>query len=164
MAEARTAGNGQIDLEVTFRAAQLDEAELLTDLALRSKTHWGYDLDFLEWNERDATIEAVGQAIGETYIAERGNRIVGFYGLKGYSPDLVLDFMFVAPSAIGSGIGRIMFDHAVIAAKRLGAKKMEIESYPHAEGFYLAMGAKRVGARMIECVPGRILPLLEMTL
>jgi hypothetical protein len=62
---------------------------------------------------------------------------------------------------MGQGIGRSLFLHAVDRAKHLGFKKLEIESDPNAEGFYLRMGARRVGLNASE-VAGhrRELPVL----
>lgn len=33
---------------ITIRRARLDERQVLTELALRSKAHWGYDRVFLD--------------------------------------------------------------------------------------------------------------------
>ena len=33
---------------LSIREARPDEAELLSELAFRSKAHWGYDAEFLE--------------------------------------------------------------------------------------------------------------------
>jgi predicted N-acetyltransferase YhbS len=46
---------------------------------------------------------------------------------------------------MGRGIGRALFLHAVNKARELGARTLYIESDPNAEGFYLRMGANRVG-------------------
>jgi len=40
---------------------------------------------------------------------------------------------------------------------------LRIASDPHAEAFYLACGAVRVGAAASASIPGRELPLLELT-
>ena len=41
---------------------------------------------------------------------------------------------------------------------------MSIQSDPYAEGFYLAMGAVRVGELESTVTPGRMLPLLRFDL
>jgi GNAT superfamily N-acetyltransferase len=53
--------------------------------------------------------------------------------------------MWVLPNAMGKGVGRSLFIHALDRAKALGFRKLEIESDPNAEGFYQRMGAQRVG-------------------
>ena len=48
------------------------------------------------------------------------------------------------------------------AAAAAGAGRMVIQSDPHAEGFYLHMGARRVGERASDSIPGRVLPLFVL--
>jgi GNAT superfamily N-acetyltransferase len=62
-------------------------------------------------------------------------------------PQGTLEDLWVDPVAIGSGVGRRLFDHAVVTAAGLGLTSLLIESDPNAEGFYLAMGAERIGER-----------------
>ena len=49
------------------------------------------------------------------------------------------------PEYIGTGVGRVLFDHAVRRAAASGAEVLGLESDPNAEGFYRRMGARRVG-------------------
>ena len=101
---------------------------------------------------------------GRVFVAERGGVVVGFYGFEHEPPVLGLDFMFVEPSHIGTGVGAALMDHARAMAKKLGATTLQIESDPNAEGFYLHMGAKRVGETPSGSIPGRSLPLRELAL
>ncbi len=72
-----------------------------------------------------------------------------------------LEHLWILPERIGQGIGRALFQHAVERAAARGATSLTIEADPHAEPFYLHMGATRVGAVTSE-VDGqrRELPLL----
>jgi hypothetical protein len=58
----------------------------------------------------------------------------------------------------GTGAGRRLFEHASRTASELGFTQLSIEADPNAEGFYLAMGATRLGER--RSPSGRSLPLL----
>lgn len=149
---------------MTIRAARPDETQALSDLALRSKAHWGYDADFLEKTERELTVKAVEVAQGRVFVAEQGGKVVGFYGFEHEPPLLGLDFMFVEPASIGTGVGAALMGHATAAAKDLGATTLQIVSDPNAEGFYRRMGAKRVGESPSGSIPGRTLPVLELIL
>ena len=60
--------------------------------------------------------------------------------------------------SIGRGAGRRLFEHALHTASELGFRALTIEADPNAEGFYLAMGATRLGER--RSPSGRSLPLL----
>jgi GNAT superfamily N-acetyltransferase len=94
-------------------------------------------------------------------VFERDGAIHGFYGLDGDEPDGELWWLFVEPSAIGTGAGRALWEHATRKAVGLKWKRMRIEADPGAEGFYLAMGANRTGSAPSQSIPGRDLPLLE---
>lgn len=132
MAQAQPARLGKADLEIIIRPAWPDETRALSDLALRSKAHWGYDADFLEKTERELTVKAVEVAQGRVFVAERNGAVVGFYGFEHTPPELGLDFMFVEPASIGSGVGSALMDHAKATAKGYGAKSLRIESDPNA--------------------------------
>jgi predicted N-acetyltransferase YhbS len=71
--------------------------------------------------------------------------MVGFYALVGEGRELDLEHLWVTPEHIGTGVGRLLFDHAVRRAVSLGAETVRIESDPNAEGFYRRMGAVRAG-------------------
>jgi hypothetical protein len=71
--------------------------------------------------------------------------VVGFYLLAGGPPEAELAQMFVEPSHIGAGVGRTLWANAVETAAALGVERITIDADPHAEAFYLAMGAVRVG-------------------
>jgi len=68
--------------------------------------------------------------------------------------------MWVTPTAIGSGLGRMLWSHAVETARANGYTAFSIESDPNAEGFYLRHGAKRVG-EIVSAATGRVLPLMS---
>ncbi len=53
-----------------------------------------------------------------------------------------------------------MWEDAVTRARNLGREQLLIESDPHAEGFYLKLGAERIGKVPSQARRGRVLPLL----
>ena len=124
--------------------AKLADAAALTDIAFAAKRHWGYPEQWMEsW--RDAlTIRPEFIASHETYIAHLEGRIVGFYALGQPAGQIQLLHLWVLPAAMGRGVGRGLFKHAIATAKELGCREFEIESDPNAEGFYRHMGAQRV--------------------
>ena len=145
--------------EILVRNAEPDEAELLTGLTRRSKAHWGYPQAMLD---RWADVLSVSPAAirgGTVVVAERDGVVVGYYQLAGRPPDGDLVDLFLEPVAIGSGLGRLLWEHAADTARRAGFRTLTLESDPHAEGFYLHMGAELVGER--EVAPGRSLPVLR---
>ena len=148
-----------------IRAARSDEAQRLSELAFRSKAHWGYSDAFMEASRDELRITRDAIERGDTVVVETAGRVQGFYSLSRLSPEAVeLDHLFVEPEAIGAGHGAALFDHACARARSEGASVLVIQSDPHAEGFYRGRGALRVGERESGSVPGRMLPLLERPL
>lgn len=143
---------------MTFRTAVPSEAPYLTELAMRSKAHWGYPPDFLDACRAELTFDP---ATLDATVLEVDGRIVGFYAV---SPSAELSDLWVEPSDIGRGYGRRLWTDAVAAARAAGFDALTVHADPYAEGFYLAMGAERVGEIPSGSLPGRVLPLLRYTL
>ncbi|WP_326795751.1 GNAT family N-acetyltransferase [Streptomyces sp. NBC_01808] len=145
-----------------IRAARPDEAGELSELALRSKGHWGYDEDFLARCRAELTLAPGDIERRRTSVAEHRGRILGFVTVQGDPPDGELGMLFVDPPAIGTGVGRRLFQHAVAVAEALGFTRLEIGSEPYAEPFYRAMGATRIGTIPSGTFPGRTLPRMSI--
>jgi GNAT superfamily N-acetyltransferase len=150
--------------EHCVRHALQEEAHLLSCLALRSKSHWGYDADFLEACRAELTLSPQYIDASPVYVLEEGKRIVGFYGLHEQGGELELLYLFVEPAAMNRGYGKRLWNHALEVAARLGFQKISIESDPYAEAFYRAMGAERVGEVTSSIKADRKLPLLKFHL
>jgi GNAT superfamily N-acetyltransferase len=150
-----------------IRAARVDEAGLLSDLALRSKAHWGYSPEFIERCREELTYdeEQLRSEDMRFFVVESDQRIVGFYALKllGAS-EIELEAMFVEPSFIGLGFGRLLMEHAKLVGVELGAKQLIVQSDPYAERFYKAAGGVVTGTRESASIPGRYLPTLAIDL
>jgi GNAT superfamily N-acetyltransferase len=151
-----------------IRAALLDDAAVLTALALRSKAHWGYDEGFLTRCIAGLTIDGVVLGAGPAFIAEPGRDAVapaGFVAVDLGGPDGVeVTHLFVDPPAIGSGIGRRLWEQAVGAALLAGAPSVVVEADPNAAGFYRRLGALPIGERRSSAADDRYLPLLRLAL
>ncbi len=149
---------------LAVRAAKPEEAQRLSELAFRSKAHWGYSQAFMEACREELTYSAAD--FESTFFAVVENEgIVGFYALRRESRTVIdLAAMFVKPAAIGRGYGRVLMEHALVRAREMGAHEMSIQGDPNAEGFYLAMGAVRIGEEESHSIPGRMLPLFSISL
>jgi GNAT superfamily N-acetyltransferase len=148
--------------DVRLRPARRDEADVLSRLALRSKGHWGYDRAFLDACREELTFRPDEIGPRRMVVAESARRVLGFYSLDGEPPDGELGNMWIEPASIGTGLGRLMWQHATQAAGRAGFAVLDITAEPFAEGFYLAMGAERVGQTPSGSIPGRTLPVLRI--
>ena len=150
-----------MDEEVVVRRAVPGDAEVLGGIALAAKGHWGYPGRWMERWREDLVISPGFVRDNEVHVAVVDGGIAGFYALVGEGRRLALDHLWVSPGRIGTGLGRLLFEHATRQAADLGAGVVEIESDPNAEPFYLRMGARRVGEEVYE-LDGkeRVLPLL----
>lgn len=148
--------------QIRLRAAEPREAGEITALARRSKGYWGYDQESLDRVRELLTVRADQIRDGCVVVAERDGVILGFYQLGGEPPDAELMDLFIEPNAIGTGLGRRLWEHAVRSARERGFRSLQLESDPHAEQFYLRMGAERTGER--EVAPQHVLPLMSMSL
>jgi GNAT superfamily N-acetyltransferase len=148
--------------EVTLRRAKPEEASMLSELALAAKGFWGYDQAFIESCRPELTFTPDDVALRHFVVADLDGQMAGFYSVDGQPPVGELGHMWVRPSEIGSGLGRIMWQDAWAAAAAAGYEYLEIAAEPNAEGFYRRMGAERVGETPSGSIPGRMLPLMRV--
>ncbi len=149
----------------TLRQAKADEADALSNLAIRSKAYWGYSPEFMAACRAELiyTPEAVRRH--PFYIADIAGTIAGFYALVRLSPtEIELEALFVEPAHIGQGIGRALIEHAQATARNLGATTLVIQGDPNAKPFYLAAGGRLTGERESASIPGRYLPTFAIQL
>ncbi|MFQ5569338.1 MAG: GNAT family N-acetyltransferase [Rhodothermales bacterium] len=148
---------------MTIRRARPDEAAPLTTLAHAAKRYWGYPERWIQRWKEELTFTPAFIRRSEVFVAAEGDDIVGVYALDGSGEKQSVEHFWVHPEAMGDGIGRALFEHAVHRAGTLGATYLEIEADPNAVGFYERMGARRVGQRVyrLEGKP-RVLPVLTI--
>lgn len=147
-----------------IRRAEPAESEALSELAFRSKAHWGYSDEFMAACRDELTLTPEQIASGDVWVAEDPAALEGFYATRKVSPDTQeLDALFVAPDRIGTGIGRALMQHAL---ERFGAapelNRLVIQADPNAAPFYEAAGAVLIGQEPSDSIPGRMLPLYEI--
>jgi len=148
-----------------LRAAEPDEAGALTELALAAKASWGYDAAFMARCRDVMTMSPDAIARHPYYLIDSGdNTPLGFYGFDFSDGLLTLDWLFVTPVAQGRGWGRLLFEHAIAVARAKRFGYFRIVSDPHAEAFYLHLGARRCGNAPSDLYPDRILPVLRFDL
>lgn len=161
---------------LVVRPGQAEDAATLSEVAYRSKAFWGYSSSLMAAFAAELTVSADQAA--EAVVAEVDGVIAGFYLLgpisgpipatastgAGASQGGELDMLFIDPTFIGAGVGRVLFHDAIAKAARRGWTSVFIAADPQSVGFYETCGATQVGERMSASVPGRFLPLLEKRL
>ena len=128
-----------------IRPASVDEAPILTTIALDAKRHWGYPEHWIKHWESDLTISSDFIRDNHVYVAEEKGEIQGFYALCVVGSKAELEHMWVTPARIGTGVGKELFLDAMERAAKLNVSAVEISSDPNAAGFYKRMGATQIG-------------------
>jgi GNAT superfamily N-acetyltransferase len=125
---------------VRIRRATARDAKRLTRLVHSSRAYEGPYAPMI-----------AGYRVGPDYLETHpvfvalgeDESLLGFYALILSPPEL--DLMFVADAAQGLGIGRLLIDHMVGEARDAAIEAVRVVSHPPAEGFYLGVGAQRIG-------------------
>ncbi|GAA0345751.1 GNAT family N-acetyltransferase [Morganella psychrotolerans] len=145
---------------------QRDEAEYLTTLCLRSKQYWGYDEEFMATCRDDLTITAADFDHSRLMTARINGKIAGIVQLtiNRREKNGKLSKLFVHPDYLRLGIGSALYHWAVSAAQAQRVSALLIDADPNAEAFYIRQGAIRIGETPSESMPGRVLPLLLISL
>lgn len=147
------------------READPHEAGFLSALALRSKAHWGYSPDFLDACRNELTVDEsrIGSENYWCFVAVENSSVVGFYALARMSSGVYeLDALFVEAAHIGTGVGRLLIQHALEILSKRGGARLIIQGDPNATEFYRAAGARQIGHRESGSIPGRYLPLFAL--
>ncbi len=127
--------------------AKPEDADVLTEIAHAAKRHWGYPERWIESWRDTLIIRAEFIAANVAYCAMEDARAVGFYLLTNENDGMHLDHLWIAPPAMGRGIGRALFEHALEQTKKLGHRTLKIEADPNAEGFYTRDGSAARGCK-----------------
>ena len=141
------------------------QAEILTHIALSAKAHWGYPERWMELWQPQLTFGPGYFEENESWVAEIDQAPVGFYTLLEKDENAWIENLWVSPEAMGKGVGRRLFLHALDRSRQRGFVNLRLEADPNAAGFYEKMGMKKIGERLSE-VEGqpRILPVMEIRL
>lgn len=144
------------------RRAAPDLAKDLTSIAIRSKGYWGHTEAWLNRWGRDLHLTPAYILSNEVHVCEVEGAITGFYALLHKSPVAILDHLWVRPTWIGRGCGRLLFEHAAHLASTLGALAMDWVADPNAAGFYERMGGRSI--RRIQSEMERSLSVMRIDL
>lgn len=145
-----------------LRPANPSEADALTDLCLRSKAVWGYDAAFMAACRVELTLTAHDFERSRIQVAVADGRIVGMAQLTVDGATAEIDKLFVEPTLLRSGAGRLLFGWCIEAARAAGATEITVVGDPGAAAFYRRMGMKDDGMEPSGSIPGRMLPRLRM--
>jgi N-acetylglutamate synthase-like GNAT family acetyltransferase len=145
-------------------SANTSDAKILTEIALKSKSFWGYSNEILQGWIEDLTVSK--RIIQEMMVYKiiSDDKPVGFYILnQPKKQSIELEFLFVLPDFIGKGIGNQLIHHAFKKAKELKCKQVIVLADPNAVSFYEAKGFIIIDKKE-SSISGRFLPLMQKDL
>lgn len=149
------------DSMAIIRKAVPSEAQLLSDLALKSKSVWGYDDEYLNNCREALNLEPTYIKDWPVFVAEVDQEIIGFVALRNIDGEDRLDHLWILPEHIRVGLGAKLFASAIESAKALGWNSFRLASEPRAEEFYVKMGMKNIGSIQSRIKPDLYLPHME---
>lgn len=146
-----------------IRPALPDETDALTAIALEAKAHWGYDDDFMERCREELTITLAKMGRYRIRVAQVGREIAGFSAMNAEGDAADVEDLFVSPRFMGQGIAHRLMEDMLNHARRHGIRLVHVEADPNATGFYEREGFSLCGEAPSGSIPGRKLPVLELS-
>ncbi|KAJ6786667.1 hypothetical protein PWT90_08085 [Aphanocladium album] len=189
-ANAAAGTNTSLAAAASVRRPRPSEAAALTALAVAAKGFWGYDAAFLDAALPELTVTPSDTTQHDIHVAvvsssssssspclnspgqNQEDEIAGVYRLDPAEDDDddgatdtfdgVLRYLWIHPDRIGRGLGSLLWEHALRRAEQRGMRTLEVDADPHAEAFYLGMGAQRYGTVPSGTFKDRMLPLMSV--
>lgn len=151
-------------MSIHVRRARQEEAEKLTELAMRAKASWGYDDAFMEMCRTELTLTPEKFRAWTVWVAECAGELAGMIALAGDAPDGELEDFMVEPSFQGRGVGAALMGVLTNECRSRGFLRVCLDADPNAEVIYQKLGFATVGLSPSRSIPGRSLPRMALTL
>ena len=144
--------------------ANISDTKLLSEIAMISKSFWGYTKQQLDSWVDDLTVSEKLILETHTFNFLVEDKIVGFYILnQPQNNNCELEMLFVLPNFIGKGIGKQLLQHAFKKAKNLNVKTVALLADPNSVAFYTFQGFKIIDKKE-SSIAGRFLPIMQKDL
>lgn len=148
-------------MQTLIRTPEIAELPALSELCLRSKAVWGYDAAFMAACRAELSFHPNDLVSSRIAVAERAGTILGVVQVRLIGPEEAdLAKLFIEPSALRGGIGKLLFTWAIEVARGMSATRLVIEADPGAAPFYRSVGARDAGLTPSGSIAGRMLPRL----
>lgn len=146
-------------MQPTIRRAVPTEADILTDICLRSKKSNGYDDVFMAACVEELSISQHDIESGEYWVAEL-DKICGCACLDANSANKIgtVESLFIDPNYQRRGIGKLLWATLVERAKVFGLHRLVLDADPEAVVFYQGLGLTIIGEKPSQSIRNRMLP------
>ncbi len=149
-----------------IRRARVEEINVLTDLAMRSKQSNGYDDGFMAACLDELMVTEERLTEGEYWVANSGGVVCGcaclLADLENNSGEV--QAFFIDPDWQRKGVGRLLWQKLVERAKTQRLVKLHLDADPSAVPFYQALGFEIVGEVPSGSIAGRSLPYMTISI
>lgn len=141
-----------------------NDANILTELTIRSKAHWDYTKEQIEEWREELTITEEYIENNQIYKLLVSKVLVGFYAYQTENEtDVKLNYLFVESKEIGKGYGQVLLTDCLERVSNLGYKRVLLDADPNAEKFYSKNGFRIIG-KLQSSIKDRFLPIMCLEL
>ncbi len=159
-------------ISVKIRKANINEFEILTQIAFLAKKHWNYPEEYYKIWKDELTLTADYILKNIVWVAEMDNEVIGFYSIVNNPEDFFsgevlvekgfwLEHIFILPEFHKNGIGTALVKHAIEISKQNNIQRLLIFVDPFSEGFYKKMNATLKNLSL-SSIKGREIPIYEL--
>jgi predicted N-acetyltransferase YhbS len=145
----------------------VDDAAGLAQIAVRATKHDGYDDDAIARFMPGLKVNLALIAAGLVFVAEDEQGVpLGYVALRptGMGGLILLEGIFVDPACARSGVGTRLFATAVEHSRKMAGNVILVYSSPYSVGFYVRLGAIRIGMTPFVFSPDVQLPMLAFSI
>lgn len=144
--------------------ATIEDHPTLTTITIQSKAHWGYSVEQMKLWTNDLTITPDYIEKNDVFCLVVDDEIIAYYSIHRTPEDeVLLDNLFISPTHIGKGFGRLLLNNFLDRVKADGISEVKLYSDPHSEDFYRHFGFEVIG-KMETSIEGRFLPIMRRSL
>jgi GNAT superfamily N-acetyltransferase len=129
----------------------------------------GVDLCFQNYDEELANLESVyGPPAGRLYLAMNGGEAAGCIGLRALDApgEGEIKRLYVRPAGRGMGLGKLLVEHAIGAARQIGYGVLRFDTWPsrmpEAQAMYRRLGCVETPPYYHNPVPGIVFMRLDL--
>ncbi|MDF2940055.1 MAG: hydroxyurea phosphotransferase [Gammaproteobacteria bacterium] len=154
-------------MPLLLRQAQAKDLPEMNQLIHSGFVYWEYVPERIDKIMALIKLEACRLDQYPMYLAYHESELIGFFGFSKCKDGPKVDelqYFFIDKKHIGNGYGKQIWGLCCTMAKSHGISEFFIKSVIEAEGFYLKMGAKRIGQVASQVTPGLFLPILSYSL
>ncbi|WP_299444335.1 GNAT family N-acetyltransferase [uncultured Aquimarina sp.] len=134
----------------------------LTELTIRSKSHWNYSKEQIEEWRDDLTVSEIYILEKEVYKLINRNDLIGYYSYFRINDlDVKLENLFIEPEFIRKGFGKMLMNDFLQRIQNAKFERIILDADPNVEKFYEKIGFKVIG-KLETSIKNRFLPIMEM--